>query len=49
MKELFNRLRAEEVDGYYSDWRDDDWRRDDDPLEPDLDADFGYFKLHSNK
>lgn len=39
MKQLFNRLRAEGVEGYYGDWRDDEAN--------DRDLDY-YFEIKSN-
>jgi len=41
MKALFNRLRAEGVEGYYGDWRDDE--ANDRNLERDY-----YFEIKSN-
>ena len=41
MKRLFNRLRAEGVEGYYGDWRDDEANN------RNLERDY-YFEIKSN-
>ncbi len=43
MKQLFNRLRAEGVEPYYGDWRDDEYEA------TEQTEGYGYFEIKSNK